>query len=133
MQAERNDTYGQVFEAIINEQKALASLYTPMMAHLAASSGTLKKLSFSVRQIADVEAWGLVAEEKLLDRRKAGPFNGRGSLIAVATQELKAAWETVSAAEIQEAMTTCTEKYRKDLLSHAPFAQTQQVEFRAWS
>lgn len=133
LQAERNDTYGRVFEAIINEQNALASLYAPLMARLAASSGTLKKLSFSVRRIADVEAWGLVAEEKLLDRRKAGPFNGRGSLISVATQELKAVWETGSATEVQEAMASFTEKYGKDLLSHAPYAQTQQVEFRAWS
>lgn len=133
LQAERNDTYGRVFEAIINEQTALASLYAPLMARLAASSGTLKKLSLSVRRIADVEAWGNIAEEKLLDRRKAGPFYGRGSLISAATQELKAAWETGSAAEVQGAMTTFTENYRKDLLSHAPFAQTQQVEFRAWS
>jgi len=133
LQAERNDTYGRVFEAIINEQNALASLYTPLMARLAASSGTLKKLSFSVRRIADVEAWGQVAEEKLLDRRKAGPFNGRGSLIAVAKQELKAAWETGSAEAVEAAMTAFTEKYRKDLISHAPFAQTQQVEFRVWS
>jgi len=69
----------------------------------------------------------------LLDRRKAGPFNGRGSLIAVAKQELKAAWETGSAEAVEAAMTAFTEKYRKDLISHAPFAQTQQVEFRVWS
>ena len=49
LQTERDDTYGRVFEAIINEQNALAGLYAPLMARLAASSGTLKKLSFSVR------------------------------------------------------------------------------------
>lgn len=133
LQMERNETYGRVFEAIINEQNALASLYGPLMARLSASSGTLKKLSFSVRRIADVETWGLLAEEKLLDRRKSGPFNGRGSLIAVAVQELKAAWETGTAPEIQEAMAAFTEKYRRDLLSHAPYLQTQQAEYRAWS
>lgn len=133
LQTERDETYGRVFEAIINEQNALAGLYAPLMARLAASSGTLKKLSFSVRRVADVEAWGKVAEEELLDRRKAGPFYGRGALIAAAKDALKPAWETGSAAEIQAAMTTFMGKYLKDLLSHAPYAQTQQAEFRAWS
>ncbi len=133
LQAERDETYGRVFEAIINEQNALAGLYAPLMARLAASSGTLKKLSFSVRRIADVDAWGTVAEEDLLDRRMAGAFNGRGTLIAVAKEALKPSWETGSAAEIQAAMTTFMGKYLKDLLSHAPYAPTQQAKFRAWS
>ncbi|MGF1630446.1 MAG: TrlF family AAA-like ATPase [Kiloniellaceae bacterium] len=133
LQTERDDTYGRVFEAIINEQNALAGLYAPLMARLAASSGTLTKLSFSVRRIADVQAWGSVAEEELLDRRKTGPFYGRGSLIAAATEALKPAWETGSAAEVQAAMTAFMAKYLKDLLSHAPYAPTQQAEFRAWS
>ena len=133
LQTERDDTYGRVFEAIINEQNALAGLYAPLMARLAASSGTLKKLSFAVRRIADVQAWGSVAEEELLDRRKAGPFYGRGSLIAAATEALKPAWEMGSAVEVQAAMTAFMARYLRDLLSHAPFAPTQQAEFRAWS
>jgi len=133
LQTERDDTYGRVFEAIINEQKALAGLYAPLMARLAASSGTLKKLSFSVRRIADVQTWGAFAEEELLDRRKTGPFYGRGSLITAATEALKPSWETGSAADVQAAMTAFMGKYLKDLLSHAPYAPTQQAEFRAWS
>jgi energy-coupling factor transporter ATP-binding protein EcfA2 len=133
LQTERDDTYGRVFEAIINEQNALAGLYAPLMARLAAASGTLKKLSFSVRRIADVQVWGSVAEEELLDRRKTGPFYGRGSLIAAATEALKPAWETGSAVEVQAAMTGFMTRYLRDLLSHAPFAPTQRAEFRAWS
>lgn len=133
LQTERDGTYGRVLEAIINEQSALAGLYAPLMARLAASSGTLRKLSFSVRRIADVRAWGSVAEEELLDRRKIGPFQGRGSLIKAATEALKPAWETGSATEIQAAMIAFMAKYLKDLLSHAPYALTQQTEFRAWS
>lgn len=133
LQTERDGTYGRVFEAIINEQNALSDLYAPLMERLSSSSGTLKKLSFSVRRITDVQAWGAFAEEELLDRRKAGPFYGRGSLIAVATDSLKSAWETGSAAEVQAAMTAFMGKYLKDLLSHAPFSPTQQAEFRAWS
>jgi energy-coupling factor transporter ATP-binding protein EcfA2 len=133
LQTERDDTYGRVFEAIIDEQKALAGLYAPLMARLAAASGTLNRLSFSVHRIADVETWGSFAEEKLLDRRKTGPFYGRGSLVAVATEALKSAWESGSAAEVQAAMSAFMAKYLKDLLSHAPYAPTQQAEFRIWS
>lgn len=133
LQTERDHTYGRVFDAILNEQNALAGLYAPLMARLASSSGTLKKLSFSVRRIADVEDWGAFAEEELLDRRKTGPFYGRGSLISAATLALKPAWETGSAAEAQAAMTGFMGKYLKDMLAHAPYAPTQQTEFRAWS
>jgi hypothetical protein len=133
LQSERDDTYRRVFEAIINEQSALADLYEPLMARLGSSSGTLKKLSFSVRRIADVEAWGTIAEEDLLDRRKAGAFYGRGSLIRIATEFLKAAWETGSAVEVRAAMKAFMDEHLANLLSHAPYARTQQVEFRTWS
>jgi hypothetical protein len=133
LQSERDDTYGRVFEAIIDEQNALAGLYAPLMARLAASPGTLNKLSFSVRRIADVQAWGAIAEEELLDRRKTGPFHGRGSLIMTATEALKVTWETGSAAEVRAAMTAFMARYLRDLLAHAPYAPTQQAEFRAWS
>ncbi|MBR0560465.1 TrlF family AAA-like ATPase [Neokomagataea anthophila] len=132
LQTERDAAYGRVFEAIINEQTALASLYAPLMSRLAASSGSLKKLSFSVRRIVDVEAWGTIAEEKLLDRRKTGPFNGRGSLIQLANTALKPAWENGTAADVQTAMATFISTYLKDLLGHAPIAPTQQTEFRSW-
>jgi len=133
LQTERDEAYGRVFEAIDNEQGALAALYGPLMARLAASSGTLKKLSFSVRRIANVDEWGEFAEENLLDRRKAGPFYGKGSLIAVATQVLKPAWESGTAADVRAAMTAFMARYLNDLLSHAPYARTQQAEFRLWS
>ncbi len=132
LQTERDNAYGRVFEAIINEQNALACLYARLTERLAASSGTLNKLSFSIRRIADVQAWGSRVEEQLLDRRKAGPFYGRGSLVAVATDALKPAWETGSATEVQAAMSIFMARYLKDLLSNAPYAQ-QQSEFRAWS
>jgi hypothetical protein len=133
LQKERDDGYKRVFDAIINEQDVLADLYAPLMMRLAASSGTLKKLCFSVRRVADVQRWGSFAEEELLDLRKSGPFHGRGSLIAAATEALKPAWETGSAAEVQVAMTGFMGEYLKPLLSHAPYAPAQQAEFRSWS
>jgi hypothetical protein len=132
LQAERDAAYGRVFRAILNEQTALADLYAPLMARLTASSGTLRKLGFSVRRVVDVAAWGAAAEEDLLDRRKTGPFQGRGALIALANTALRPAWETGSAADVQAAMATFIAQYMRDLIGHAPYAQNQQTEFRAW-
>ena len=133
LQSERDEVYKNLFEAVINQQEALAELYSPLMKRLSDSSGTLKKLGFRVRRIADVENWGAYAEEKLLDRRKAGPFNGRGSLVALAEHLLKPAWETGSASDIQSAMNGFISSYLSELLKHAPYAPAQQAEFRSWS
>jgi hypothetical protein len=133
LQSERAETYRRVFDAIIDEQDVLASLYAPLMARLATSSGTLSKLSFSVRRVADVQGWGSNAEEELLDRRKAGSFQGRGSLISLAERELKPAWENGSAPEIQAAMLEFVDRHMGALLTHAPSRQTEQARFRSWS
>ncbi|MBZ7921537.1 AAA family ATPase [Ensifer adhaerens] len=132
LQGERDAAYGRVFQAIINKQTALADLYAPLMARLSASTGTLRKLGFSVRRVVDITAWGTVAEEDLLDRRKAGPFQGRGALIALVEATLRPAWETGSAADVQAAMTNFIAQYMRDLIGHAPYGQNQQAEFRAW-
>jgi len=132
LQTEREVAYGQLFDALISEQNELVGLYAPLMARLAASSGTLRKLTFSVSRVVDANAWGLFAEEKLIDCRKSGPFYGRGSLIKLANAELKPAWATGSAPAIQAAMSSFISKYWKNLLAHAPYAPAQKAEFRAW-
>ena len=133
LQTEREADYDRVFDAIIGEQNELVSLYTPLMARLANSSGTLRKLSFSVSRVVDANTWAEVAEDQLIDCRKSGPFYGRGSLTALANSELKPAWETGSAVAIQSAMADFIAKYWKDLVKHAPYVPTQKLEFRAWS
>ncbi len=70
LQTEREEAYGRAFDALVAEQSVLEALYAPLMARLAASSGTLKKLSFSVARIANVEQWASEAEEGLVDLRK---------------------------------------------------------------
>lgn len=133
LQAERNTIYERVFGEIINEQDALANLYQPLTVRLAKSPGTLKKLEFSVSRVANVQKWGTFAEKDLLDLRKAGAFHRSGSLIDVATKELKHAWENGSAAEIRGAMDDFIEKYSNDILSHALCDRTQHAEFREWA
>jgi hypothetical protein len=132
LQAERDNAYKRVFEAIINEQNALAELYAPLMSQLAASAGTLSRLRFSVRRIVNVEEWGAFAEKNLLDLRKSGPFNGRGTLTALAESMLTPVWENGTAAEIQVAMTKFITSYFDDMLAHAPYTPTQLVDYQMW-
>jgi hypothetical protein len=57
LQTEREEAYGRAFDALVAEQAVLKELYAPLMARLAAASGTLAGLSFSVARIANVEQW----------------------------------------------------------------------------
>lgn len=133
LQSEREEAYGRAFDALVAEQSVLEQLYAPLMARLAASSGTLKKLSFSVARIADVEQWASEAEDGLIDLRKAGSFRGKGTLVQKANEVLKDAWETGDSAAVGAAMAEFRGLYQKDLLDHSPVAHTDQAEFRAWS
>jgi energy-coupling factor transporter ATP-binding protein EcfA2 len=132
LQAEREASYGCVLGAIISEQSELISLYAPLLLRLRNSSGTLRKLGFTVTRVVDAKTWGEFAEENLIDRRKSGPFSGRGALIGLANSELKPVWERGDALQIQAAMTTFVTKYWKDFLAHAPYAPTEKTEHRAW-
>ncbi len=132
LQVERDTAYGRVFQAIINEQTALCDLYSPLMSRLAEARGTLKKLGFSVRRIVDIEEWGAFAEENLLDRRKAGPFNGRGTLTSVLGHTLAPIWANGDATEVEAAMKKFISSYWKDLLEHAPYEPSQKDDFHAW-
>jgi hypothetical protein len=133
LQIEREAAYGRVFDAIISEQHELVDMYRPLMTRLYNSSDTLRKLNFFVSRVVDANTWAGFAEDHLIDCRKGGPFYGRGSLTARVNSELKPAWETGSAVDIQAAMSGFITKYWKDLLSHAPYVPTQKQEFRAWS
>lgn len=130
---EREDAYARAFDALVAEQSVLEELYAPLMARLAAASGTLQKLSFSVARIANVEQWASEAEDGLIDLRKAGAFRGKGTLLQKANDVLKTAWETGDSAAIRTAMAEFRRLYQKELLDHSPVAHTDQVEFRAWS
>ncbi|MGX9857625.1 TrlF family AAA-like ATPase (plasmid) [Limimaricola variabilis] len=132
LQSERVEAYARLFQAIINEQNALADLYTPLIRRLETTEGTLKKLGFSVRRIVNVESWGTFAEEELLDRRKAGDFQGRGALIREAKATLQSAWEDGSAAEVQAAMNRFINKHMSAILAHAQYSEDNRAEYRAW-
>ena len=132
LQRERDEAYGRLFAAVINEQEALIELYAPLMQRLEAMSGTLKRLSVKVKRVADVAGWATEGEEGLIDRRKAGSFYGIGALEKVARAELQPAWETGSAQDIEGAMSAFIAAHYKELLAHAPYAPADQEAFRHW-
>nr|WP_319826077.1 AAA family ATPase [Thalassovita sp.] len=133
LQSDREASYGRAFDALVAEQSVLEELYAPLMARLAKSSGTLKKLSFSVARIADVSQWAEQAEGGLIDLRKTGAFRGKGTLQQKACEVLRSAWESGDSTTVIEAMQEFRQKYQKDLLDHSPVARNDQPEFRAWS
>jgi len=133
LQTEREEAYGRAFDALVAEQSVLEELYAPLMARLAAASGTLQKLSFSVARVVNVEEWASEAEDGLIDLRKAGAFRGKGTLLQKANEVLRTPWETGDSTAIRAAMAEFRRLYQKDLLDHSPVAHTDQVEFRAWS
>ncbi len=132
LQTQREEAYSRAFDALVAEQSVLEKLYSPLMARLTEASGTLKKLSFSVARVANVEQWASEAEDGLIDLRKAGAFRGKGTLLQKANEVLKGAWETGDSAGVIAAMAEFRRLYQKDLLEHSPVAQSNQAEFRAW-
>lgn len=132
LQAERMEVYGRLFQAIVDEQTALASLYSPLVTRLGETTGTLKKLGFSVQRVVDVEKWASIAEEGLLDRRRGGQFHGVGSLTEEANKTLRPAWEMGSASDVQEALEGFISKHMSVLLSHAPPPEDEKTEGRSW-
>ena len=132
LQIQREEAYGRAFDALVAEQAVLEELYQPLMARLAEATGTLKKLSFSVARVANVEEWAVQAEEGLIDLRKVGAFRGKGTLFQKANEVLKLPWETGTSADVVDAMAKFRRLYQRDLLDQSPMAHSEQVEFRAW-
>lgn len=128
---ERRASYAAVFDGILEEEKELSALYDPLKQRLAAEDGALGKLAFSIRRYVDLEAWAQCGEE-LLDLRKAGPFKGRGALLAAAQAELLAAWETGTSTQVAEAMARFRASHEAQLVDHAPVERSDSDAFREW-
>lgn len=128
---ERRISYAAVFDGILEEEQELSALYEPLKQRLAAEDGALGKLAFSIRRFVDLEAWAQRGEE-LLDLRKAGPFKGRGALLAAAQAELLAAWESGTSAEVAQAMANFRASHEGQLVDHAPVERSDAEAFREW-
>ncbi|MGU2418770.1 TrlF family AAA-like ATPase [Burkholderia cenocepacia] len=127
LRAQRNQAYQGIFEAVIEEERELASLYAPLKERIAEGPGAVAKLSFSVKRIVDVGAWA-ERGEALLDLR-SGPFRGKGELGKVAEASLGPAWRNGTAAEVSTAMSTFIAEHAERLKQHMP----AQANFRDWA
>ncbi|MFO7695728.1 MAG: AAA family ATPase [Anaerolineae bacterium] len=132
LQTQREEAYGRAFDQLVAEQLVLEELYAPLMSRLGAASATLKRLSFPVARVADVEQWATRAEDGLIDLRKAGPFRGKGALLEKATPLLKGAWESGTSAAVIAAMAEFRRLYQRDLLKHSPVPESDQSAFSDW-
>jgi energy-coupling factor transporter ATP-binding protein EcfA2 len=128
---EREAAYQRVFDAIVAEEGVLRDLYSPLMTRLQSGDGAMKKLSFSVGRIADLDAWA-AAGEALLDLRRQGPFKGRGSLREAAGTSLASAWETGDAKLVTDAMAAFRSENLDELLEHSLVPKSQQADYREW-
>ena len=129
---EREQCYRRVFDAILAEEQVLNELYAPLMQSLRESGGSLAKLSFNVRRMADVEAWASWGEENLFDLR-TGPFRGIGSLAKEANRLLVPAWTTEDSAAVSRAMSAFRDTFQDALLEKAPYDRSDQANYRPWT
>ena len=127
LRKERRQAYLDIFRSFEKEQEILLGLYQPL-AHRLSGGGTLeRKLEFRVSRNVDLGEW-VSQGEQLLDLRKGGPFQGRGSLAEVARQTLYLAWKSGTPQEIESKMEDFISKYWTELrASMLPHVTHQDV------
>ncbi|MDF2461797.1 MAG: hypothetical protein K0Q43_32 [Ramlibacter sp.] len=123
----RRTSYEGIFEAIVEEETALGQLYAPIKARIAADTGSMARLAFTVRRQVDMERWAAVGES-LLDLR-TGPFRGRGQLQEVATLALLPAWQQGTANEAAAALLSFVKANEDNLRAHRP----EGADLREWA
>lgn len=119
LRQQRRAAYVGVFQAVLDEEAALAELYAPLKARIAQASGSLTKLAFTVRRYVDLATW-CEKGESLLDLRSSGAFKGKGSLRVSAELTLADAWRYGDAAQANEALQKFVGDYSSDLRAHRP-------------
>ena len=119
LRLQRRAAYVGVFQAVLDEEKALADLYLPLKARIAEAKGSLSKLAFTVRREVDLDTW-CAAGEELMDLRAGGAFKGTGSLQAAAGVSLLEAWQTGDASQAGEALVAFVASYSGEFRTHRP-------------
>lgn len=132
LQAERDEAYSRVFSAVTSEQRVLTELYEPLLDRLSGSTGSLKKMSFTVSRSVDVVRWADFAEKHLIDLRRDTPFKGAGTFLSLVNNHLKAVWETGGAEAVGSAMASFRAEYMSALLDHANVSKSDENEYRNW-
>lgn len=107
---DRATCYKQFFELVVDEERILSELYSPLETKLSSAGDSIGRLRLKVVRRVDLDSWAVRGEE-LIDLRKAGKFKGRGSLASFAKQNLVPAWEAGTAEEVGEAMAAFRTEY----------------------
>ncbi|NMM80895.1 hypothetical protein B2J86_08140 [Acidovorax sp. SRB_14] len=128
LRQQRRAAYVGVFQAVLDEEKALAELYEPLKAQIAVAQGSLAKLTFTVRRDVDLAAW-CDRGESLLDLRSSGAFKGKGSLRNIAELTLHEAWRSGDAARAGEALLQFISAHSGDLRVQRP----EHMELKTWA
>jgi hypothetical protein len=115
----RRNAYEAVFDAIIEEEEELRSLYVPLEQRIAEADGALSKLAFSVHRKVNVKDWAQEGEE-LLDLRKSGPFRGRDTLLNIAKEKLLEDWSKGSTQDASNSLLEFATANEEALKVHRP-------------
>lgn len=129
---QRTENYKKAVAAIVGEATELASLYEPLGKQIAGQPGALGKLTFNVRRTVDAETWA-ARGEKLLDARKTGPFQGKGSLLKAVKAKLFSVWESGTADEIAHALAQFRIDNDRHFVSQALENRSNLEKYRAWA
>lgn len=132
LRLERDTTYRRVFTSILEEESILRDLYQPIMTKLSGSTGTLNKMSFSIKRTINIDRWADEGE-KLFDLRVDSSFRGKGTLKQHAEEALLPAWEKGSDADVLAAMKKFQEVHANELIANANVVKTEKENFRAWA
>lgn len=131
LRLKRKQAYASLFDGFAQEQEQLEAMYAPLREMLGVELGTLGKLTFSVRRVADVEAWARRGEA-LLDLR-TGEFRGHGELLNQVRKKLLRAWESGTSAEVADAMAQFREEHDQHFILQAKAPREDKQAFRRWA
>ena len=96
--ASREVAFKSSIEALLDEEKVLTELYTPIQKRISGGSGTLSKLKFTVSRRANISKWQANGEVLLDERSKI--MRDIGSLADLAEKTLRTPWETGNVTDI---------------------------------
>ena len=128
---ERGMRYEEFFKMVIAEEAKLQDLYQLLAALLQAGAEAVRLLRLVVLRTVDLNGWASRGEE-LIDLRKSGTFKGKGSLSAFAREQLLAAWQTGTAAEVSSAMSEFRSKYDTAIVNQSK-VDRGQPEYPQWT
>jgi hypothetical protein len=128
--AERVRTYGDYFENLRLEQKALHDLYEPVRKELTseANAGSEHELEFSIRWQVDCETW-LERGAELFDKRRTLPYGNFDAIEKKVREILVPAWGSGDPEHIMAAHDLFLEGFRKSEL-HPREYLCDGVEYR---